>query len=461
MGSLFFGAFLIVLALVTMVVSFPKEIARLKKFIVGALVSFGSVVALLGGMAYNDAGYCQHTRTIFGSETSTCETGWYFLGWGASTAWPHYITVSHTADMDAEGTNINLPYRIRTADNWGATITQTTRYGIPQDAAQFLAMARDFRTPERLITTTLRPAVTSSLDSVANLYTMEGYYAGGQRDDFRNAFERAVQLGRPLVERVEEFASSGISPSGATPNDLAATEDGGSVGDLQQRVMIMQPILDSDGNEIRRPHGYMEYGISVSQVVLENLDPDDEFERQIESRRQAASRRIVAQEERREQEEQRLLAIQRGQTEIAVRQAAAEVEQIEATTNAETQRQLALIGANQRREEAAIARETAAIQLEQARIEAEAQEVRADAEAYERQVILEADGALAQRLEAYVETQVAWARAAAEINVPSTVFAGGGESNAGSALGTVEEFMQIMTLQAAQQIGVNLELRTE
>ena len=156
-----------------------------------------------------------------------------------------------------------------------------------------------------------------------------------------------------------------------------------------------------------------------------------------------------------------MLAIQRGQTDIATRQAEAEVNQIEQTTNAETQRQLAVIAAEQRREEADIARQTAEIALETARIEAETQQTLADAQAYERRVILEADNALSQRLEAWVTAQQYWAEAAAEINVPTTVFAGGGGDATGNALGTVEQFMQIMTANAAQEIGLNTQITIE
>lgn len=459
--SLFFGIFLAIVALALWSLNLGQNVRQFKNLGGWVAAGLSAVTIILGGFSYNDAGYSQHVRTIFGSESAVTTTGWYFSGWGSSTQYPHFITVAHTNAGDAGGTNISPPYRVRTADNWNGDVTQTTRFAIPQDDAQFLEMARAMRSPERLVTSVLRPAVTASLDSVANLFTMEEYYAGGQRDQFKTEYQDAITQGRARVRQQTVFVNSGMSGFDAVANDLDTTQEGDSAGETQQRRIQMVPVRDDSGNVIRVAHDYASYGITVASAILEQLDPDDRFEQQIEARRQAASRRIIAQEERREQEEQRLLAIQRGQTNIATRQAEAEVAQIEQTTNAETTRQLAVIAANQRREEAEIARETAGIDLERARIEAETQQTLADAQAYERRVILEADNALSQRLEAWVTAQQYWAEAAAEINVPTTVFAGGGDGSTGNALGTVEQFMQIMTANAAQEIGLNTQIAIE
>lgn len=458
MGSLAFGVLLLFATAVLTFVPFQPALNAVKKAVMTAGVLGGLAVAGFGAMSYNDAGYCQHIRTITGQESSTCKTGWYFLGWGASTPWPHFITVAHTMDPDAEGSSLSGPYPVRLADNWNGVVTQTTRFGIPQDNEQFIKMARDFRSPERLITTTLRPAVTASLDSTANLFSMEEYYAGGKRDAFKTEFRDAVVKGRAKVRQVSSFVQSmGVTDPDARANDLDTTSDGASVGEKRQRRIIMQKVL-VNGNEVREVHGYSKYGIVVSSAILENLDPDDRFEEQIQARKDAASRRIVAQEERREQEEQRLLAIQRGKTDVATRQAKAEVEQIEMTTNAETKRQLAVIAANLLKEEAEIAKQTAEINLEKARVEAETKQTLADANAYEKRVILEADNALQQKLDAWVEISRAWAESAAQINVPETVFMMGGDTEGEVTTGnygSVEAFMSLMTVNAARQLDLD------
>jgi regulator of protease activity HflC (stomatin/prohibitin superfamily) len=458
MFGLILGIALIVAAISIRVVlkNTPEEFRSIRTLASTVTGVLGVIFALWGSVSYNDAGYCQHVRTIFGNETATCETGWYFSGWGNSTSWPHFITVAHTADQEADGSAIYTPYPVRLADNWNGMVTQTTRFGIPQDQDQFLKMARDFRSPERLISTVLKPAVTSSLDSVSNMYTMEEYWAAGKRDEFKSEFADAVLKGRAEVVQISLNRDGGVIRGNAAPSDSAAVQDTSVMEDTEVRTVRIDKVKDSSGNDVRIQHDYTEYGIIAASAILENLDPDDKFEERIQARKDAASRRIIAQEERREQEEQRLLAIQKGETDIAVRQAAAKTEQIQATTEAETKKQLALIEAERMREEAEIAKQTAEINLERAKVDAQAVTVAADAEAYAKQAILEADGALAQKLAAWTEAQRVWADAAAKINVPATVIAGGtGSGTAGNALGTVEQFMNMLMVKTAKDLAVD------
>ena len=136
------------------------------------------------------------------------------------------------------------------------------------------------------------------------------------------------------------------------------------------------------------------------------------------------------------------------------RQAAAKVEQIQRTTDAETDKQLALTQARKRKEQAEIDRETAAIRLEQAKIDAQARQVAADAAAYEKKAILEADNALQQKLDAYVKAQQYWASAFSKRRVPTQVFGATGNGGAGTD-GDVQAFMNIMTMKAAKDLSVD------
>jgi hypothetical protein len=326
----------------------------------------------------------------------------------------------------------------------------------------FIDMAKTFRSPERLITTTLKPAVNASLDSVANMFTMEEYYSGGKRDQFKSEFTDAVKKGRAKVVQISLNQSGGVIPTRAQANDDDYVSNTSSTGDMDVRKIVMDKVLDPAGNVVRVTHAYLQYGILANIAILENVEPDVVYESQINDRKKASSRRVVAREQRLEQEEQRLLAIQTGQTEIAKRQAVAQVEQIAKTTDAETQKQLTLIAASRQKEEAMIAKDTAAINLERARIDAESVTVGADAEAYAKEAILMADGALAQKLDAYVRTQQAWANAASKINVPATVFNNGSTSGttktSGNAFSTVEQYMQMMTMKAAKDLQVDVDV---
>jgi len=275
------------------------------------------------------------------------------------------------------------------------------------------------------------------------------------RDQFKTEFKDTLIKGQPKVQLVQKEV---VNPDAAqaAASDSANAQDTSSVGDTTIIITVAEKVLDENGKEIRTVPEYLQYGIQVSSAILEKIDADPAFEEQQKKRKDAVSRRVIAKEQRLEQEEQRLLEIANGDTEIAKRQAEAKTEQIQLTTEAETQKKLAVTKAEQQREEARVAKETAELNLERAKVDAQAVTVAADAEAYAKKAILDADGALQQKLDAWVEAQRVWADAASKINVPSTVIAGGGEGGtAGNALGTVDQFMQLMMLNSAKQLSVD------
>jgi hypothetical protein len=171
-------------------------------------------------------------------------------------------------------------------------------------------------------------------------------------------------------------------------------------------------------------------------------------------KQKASADRAIAREQRIQEEEQKLLAEAKGEREVAEKKAAALVAQIEQTTNAETKKQLAITAANQQKESAEIDKERSEILLEKARIDAQAVEVAADAEAYRKREVLKADNALAQKLDAWVEINKAYAEAFAKRPVPTTVF--GGSTGESFAQGSdVQNFLQLMTVKAAKDLDVD------
>jgi hypothetical protein len=450
--SIILGAFLVLVALVIAVVVPP---AFPRKAIAAAIILLGSVISLSGSVSYNDAGYCSHIRTIFGSETSKCDLGWYFSGWGSATQWPHNITVGNVSDpaaikTDSISTYLTGPHRVKLADNWAGDITQSTRFAIPLNEEKFLKMARDFRTPENLIASTLLPSVKASLDSTSNLFTMEEYYSGGQRDAFKNEYRDTITYGPAATEQIRDEVEikKRVAPSAT---DAVADK---SENSTETNIVIVEKKTDKNGKDIRPIEpGYKQYGINITTAIIENLDPDNAYEAQVVKRKEALGQRVIARDQRITQEEQRLLKVAEAQTEIAEEQGKAQKDQIKQTTNAETTKKLALIAADQQLQSAEVTKKTAQISFEKAEIDAKAQIVKAEADAKERQLAIEADNALQTKINAEIEIQKAWADAYARRAVPHTVFGGGGEAGApvGSD-GEVRTFFNLMNAQAAKTL---------
>lgn len=88
----------------------------------------------------------------------------------------------------------------------------------------------------------------------------------------------------------------------------------------------------------------------------------------------------------------------------------------------------------------------------------EAQKIKilADADAYEKQRAIQANGALEQKLEAYVKVQEAWAKAASSSNWVPTYQSGGTAPNGGS---NVNQMVDMFMFKSAAAL--NLDVKTK
>lgn len=418
-----------------------------------------AVAAFNGIFFYAEPGYKYHVRTILGEEKMVSDTGYNTYLFGRYNSWKNAMSVQAVstgngqieAEIEGVSTSANLPPKsLVFLDQVDAVVSATARFELPSDQESFLRLARQYRTPENLLRTELIPAFEETLGATAALMSAEDYFQGG-RTEFNNEFESQLTDGIYFVRREERQVPTEVDRAGTA--NAALGEDQEPFGDDTKTIFIVTKQLDATGQPRRRPQSFERFGITVTTARITDVVPNQQFRERMTLRQQAAADRAIAREQRVQEEEQRLLAITRGEREVAERQAAAKVEQIEQTTDAETRKQLAITEARQRLEQAEIDRQTSEIRLAQARIDAEARQVAADAAAYEKSAILEADNALAQKLEAYVAVQQAWAEAFAERRVPQTVF-GTGEDGPGSD-GDISRFIDLMTMQAAQGLAVD------
>lgn len=418
------------------------------------------VVTTFNGMFfYAEPGFKYHVRTITGEEKMVADTGYNLYLFGRYNAWKNAMSVqavssgdgAMTAETEGTTTSANLgPKSLVFLDQVDADVSATARFELPSDEVGFLKMARLYRSPENLLRTELVPAFEETLGANAALMSAEDYFQGG-KTEFNNEFERQLADGIYLVRRFEKRVKVEADRSGSANAALGENQE--QFGDEYKTIFIVEKRLDDTGQPVRKKQSFEKFGISVTSARVTDVKPNIKFQERMGLRQQASADRAIAREQRVQEEEQRLLAITRGDREVAERQASAKVEQIQKTTEAETEKQLAITAAERELESARIRKERAEILLGTARIDAEARQVAADAAAYEKTAILNADNALAQKLEAYVEVQKVWADAFANRKVPTTIF-GGTDGGAGTD-GDVGRFVDLLTMQAARDLAVD------
>jgi len=437
------------------------------KLKIAAIVIVIAVLAVIGSNSffYAEPGYIYHVRTLTGSEEVVTEVGYKFYPFGRYNSWKRAMTVQSLrggsnsnairAEKDSANTSASLPpMSIMFLDQVDALAEATVRFSIPSDEDSFLKLAHEYRSPENLLRTALMPAFKETLQANASLMTAEEFYAGG-RTEFNSEFENQMSGGIYLVKREEIEVKSRQTKASA---NASLGKDQEVYGEDTKTVFVVNKVLDSDGIPKRKQQRFLEFGITVVSALVTDMNPNKKFVERMQLKQQASADRAIAREQRVQEEEQRLLAIARGEREVAERQAKAKVEQIQKTTEAETDKQLAITRAEKFKAEAAISKDTAEINFEKAKIEANTKRTLAEAEAYQKKVILQADNALAQKLDAEIQIQKLWAEAFAQRKVPSTVF---GSGQSGAPVGSdaeVKAFMQMLTLDAAKRLNYDRDM---
>lgn len=444
-------------------VKIPAPIWAAGKLIAALMIVLGG---FNGMFFYAEPGYKYHVRTITGEEKMVADVGYNTYTFGRVNAWKNAMTVQSTdlggnsVDAESESSTSSAdipPQTLVFLDQVDAKVTATVRYRLPSEEDAFLRMAREYRTPDNLLLTELIPAFKETLGANAALMGAEEYFSGA-KTQFNNDFENQMRDGVIEVRRKQVIKSRLGRRTGSA--NAALGEDQEGFGDDKEIVFEVTRILDSNGQPRRKEQAFARFGVGVVSARVTDVIPNEAFQGRMRLKQESSANRAIAQERRAQEVQERFLAIEKGEREVAQKQAEAKVRQIELTTNAETDKQLALTDARKRKEQAAIDRDTAEIRLEQTQIDAEARKVAADAEAYEKTAILEADNALQIKADAYVEVQKVWAEAFATRKVPTTVFMGTG-STAGvpGSDNDVSTYLKLKTVQAANDLNVDMSIR--
>ena len=313
-----------------------------------ALIPLAAIaaVALISreSIFYAEPGYVYHVRTITGQEHAVSDVGYQFYLWGRWNAWKRAMTVQSVAgaeedlayaEIEGTETSANMPpLNIMFLDQVDADAEATVRFSIPTDDEGFLQLAHEYRTPANLLRTALMPAFKETLQATASLMSAEEYYSGA-RTEFNSEFENQMNNGIYLVRREEVYADSPRKVKGTA--NLAQGNEQEEYGDESKVVYEVRKVRDDSGTPLRKAQKFTSFGISVVDARITNMTPNNRFVERMQLKQKASADRAIAREQRIQEEEQRLLAIARGEREVAERQAMAKVEQIQKTTDAETE----------------------------------------------------------------------------------------------------------------------------
>ncbi|CAM3015414.1 SPFH domain-containing protein [Pseudomonas plecoglossicida] len=424
------------------------------------VLAVGALAVLFNGVYfYNEAGQMTHVRTLFGEEKIVEDVGYATKWFGRSTAWRRTIGVQSSLQADSADdarsghpsvTLDNLP--IVFLGNVDAKAEFSTQFRLPSGDA-FRKIAQEYRTPDNFLQRALLPAVKETLQATASLMSADDYYAGN-RSHFGAEFENQLRNGLYLTSRKEIRVHRDNYP--AQTAILQSGTDQGSFGDNSATRFIIEKKRDKDGQELRKQQQFRLFGVEVVDARVTHIDPNPQYQQRMVRVQQALAELAVARQNRLKEEEEKELVSARGAKDVEAKRQESLRQQIERTTQAETEKQLTLINAEREKRRAEIDKQTAELLRDQARVNAEATKITADAEAYAREAAIKADGALQTKLDALVQINRAWATAAARAPVPSVMMGGGAETGVGRQ-DEMSKLMSVLAAKAATDLVVDLK----
>ncbi len=436
---------------------------NLIKFVAAPLGVLALGFGLFNGVFfYNEAGFMTHVRTIFGDEKIVDDVGYATKWFGRATTWKKAISVQSVLVMDDNDTNPDNDglgatieaFPIVFLGNVDAKVESSARFRLP-GGEPFLKMAQEYRNPDNFIRTALVPAIKETLQATASLMSADDYYAGA-RSEFAAEFENQLNDGLYLIKRKEVRG-----PRGAIPHQTAILQAGteqGAFGDNNASQFVTEKVTDAKGIPVRKQQQFRKFGVEVVEARITNVDPNPQYKQRMVKVQQALAELAVARQNRLKEEEEKLLVTARGEKEVEAKRQETLRDQIERTTQAETDKQLAVINAEREKQRAEIEKQTAELLRDKATVTAQATKITADAEAYAREAVIKADGALQPKLDALIAINKVWAEAAAQAPVPS-VMMGAGANGAASRQDEIGQLMGVLATKAARDLALDLKVK--
>lgn len=437
-------------------VDLPRVSRKTVALVAIPLIAIGTFAGLFNQVFfYNEAGQMAHVRTIFGEEKVVEDVGYATQWFGRTTFWKRTIGVQSALQGDTHASG-NPTVTVGTLPivflgNVDAKAEFSTQFRMPTGEA-FLTIAHEYRTPENFLQRALLPAVKETLQATASLMSADDYYAG-DRNHFGAEFENQLRDGLYLTKRKEVRVQRDHQP--AQTAILQAGTEQGQYGDSISTRFVIEKLLDKDGVEIRKQQQFRLFGVDLVDARVTHIEPNPQYQERMVRVQQALAELAVARQNRLKEEEEKQLVSARGAKDVEAKRQESLRQQIERTTQAETEKQLTLINAEREQRRAEIEKKTAELLRDKARVTGEATKITADAEAYARAASIKADGALQAKLEALVQINRAWAEAASRAPVPSVMMGG-----AGDGVGRQDEMstlMSVLATKAARDLAVDLK----
>jgi len=342
------------------------------------------------------------------------DPGVKWQGFGKITKYPRRDTFSFGG-----GGKDDTSRKLRFNDGGHANLYGSVSWEMPLKPDQIVAIHKTFGSPE---------AVESA--AVAKMLDAAIYLAGPLMSSTESSGERRAEL----VQYINDQAENGVYVTQVREREIVDAISG------QKKLALVTEIMrDEKGNPKRQQGSILgEFSIKLMPMTISDLKYDKIVEDQIAQRQAATTQVQIAQANARKAEQEAITTAKQGEANAAAAKWKQETIKAQAVTEAEQKLRVA---------------ELAAKEAEQYK---RTQILMGEGDAQRKQLVMNADGALDQKLIAYTEVNAKYAEAikAAQPGAwtPSVVM-GSGNGGSGTNASTL---IDLFTAKTARDLGIDM-----
>jgi hypothetical protein len=313
-----------------------------KKGTVGGLMVLSIVMALSTWMVfYSSPGYQYFLVYPNGHKAAITSEGYKFAPFATIQEWNKNIDIKtvakdpeHQTDFNSEEGISELegvmnPIDLRFIDQVTGTMNVTTRFTIPVDENQFIEFAIKYRNITNLVHNTLIPTISEQAKNTGFMYAAQDYISGAGQG-FKQTFEEQLENGAYVVVKQENRDTIYEEIVQKGPRHIKEIQTSYSVQKVLDPVTHQPKVI---------PNEISVSGIKVSQVIVDNVIPDPEYQARLKEQKSESAKRQLEQQKIATAKIAQQRVIAEGEQQKAEERVRQEVEQVKTLIPFETERE--------------------------------------------------------------------------------------------------------------------------
>jgi regulator of protease activity HflC (stomatin/prohibitin superfamily) len=365
-----------------------------------------------------------------GALTVWSQPGIYLQNFGALTRYPKSQQASFLAPKKDDQAGIpDNSIKVRFNDGGHAQISISMRVDMPMDDTSIIKLHTKYGSDDSVMNDLVRTQVTKVVYGTGPLMSSKESYADKRND---------------LLQYIEDQLLHGIYKTEA--RDVEITDALG-----KKTVTVVKIIADPKapgGFARQETSAITDFGLKIYGLSITSIDYDSVVEQQIKQQQDAIMSVQTAIAQAKQAEQKAFTITKQGEAQAAEAMWKQKTANATDIAKAEKDKAVAVTAAEK-------ARDVAKLEQEAAGYKKQALILEGEGEAQKRHAIMQADGALTLKTDAWKEVNLAWAKAFTGVRlVPEVQLAtgggGGGGNTAASAL------VELLMAQTAKNLALNI-----